>query len=826
MRRALALAFAVVLPLSAQDRPRPVFRTGTDVVRFDVRVTDAAGRPIPDLSADELEIREGGDVLPILLFQHVQEPAGTYVEAAARAVAAEVSSNAGAPRGHLYILVFDQHHITPGNEQPARRAAESFIRQRVRPTDRIAIFGIPGPGPQLNFTADRSRALTEITSVRGSLERTVATPLGTMSVQEAYEIARGNDRVLADVATRMNAGPAGDLGTPGGSGAVASRAIVAGTENPAVFRRLVQENARTVVAQADADARQFLQRLADLIRQYRAIEGRKTVVLFSEGFHNENVTRDVEAVAAAAAQSYVVFHAMDLNRRLGSLERAETPGADAGVEIQQRIEPLGSLAAETDGVLVNDATQQLQPALDRLAAAANDYYIVGFSPSVAARQNRHGYRRVSVTVKRPGARASARTGYAAGDAPADRRRSIDAALAAPFVQQSLRVEYTTYAMASEHSGKPRVILSLAAGVPVRSGKDDRADVVFVVRDVRDGRVVASGTDTMPMPETPSPGASTGLARHRVQFEVPPGSYMMRAVVREPGGLLGSADRRFDVQPFAGTEVAASDLVLGSAIGPLPVRAQAYPGDAVNGVLEIYARFAPQLEDARVVVDLIPENAAEPVRSISASLDPLLVTQAGGVMRRARFELPLGSIAPGAYIARAKVRTGDEEAAEARRQLDVLATGEDPPAAAPAEFRPEHLLEGDVVREFQQALRRNPAAPAAAEALRGLDLFAQGAYPEAAAALDAALRLDASSAATAFVLGWAHHAAGRSKDAIGAWRAAAVINPRLLSAHLALAEEYVRISEPALAAQALRAGLAALPDSPELKNRLAALEKRD
>jgi hypothetical protein len=331
---------------------------------------------------------------------------------------------------------------------------------------------------------------------------------------------------------------------------------------------------------------------------------------------------------------------------------------------------------------------------------------------------------------------------------------------------------------------------------------------------------------MPMPEAPAPGASTGVARHRVQFDVPPGSYMMRAVVREPGGLLGSADRRFDVPPYSGPAVAASDLVLGSAAGTLPVRAQAYAGDAVSGLLEIYARFAPQLEDARVVVDLIPENGLEPVRSISASVDPLLITPAGGVMRRARFELPLGSVAPGAYIARAKVRAGDEEATEARRQLEILATGDDMPAAAPIEFRPEHLLDGDVVRDFQQALKRNPAAPAAAEALRGLDLFARGSYADAAAALDAALRLDASSAPTAFVLGWAHHAAGRPKEAIGAWRAAAVINPRLLSAHLALAEEYLRISEPALAAQALRAGLAALPDSPELKNRLAALEKRD
>ena len=50
--------------------------------------------------------------------------------------------NRGAPRGHLYLLVFDQRHIATGNEQIARRAAETFIKNRVRPSDRVAVIGL------------------------------------------------------------------------------------------------------------------------------------------------------------------------------------------------------------------------------------------------------------------------------------------------------------------------------------------------------------------------------------------------------------------------------------------------------------------------------------------------------------------------------------------------------------------------------------------------------------------------------------------------------------------------------------------------------------
>jgi hypothetical protein len=46
----------------------------------------------------------------------------------------------------------------------------------------------------------------------------------------------------------------------------------------------------------------------------------------------------------------------------------------------------------------------------------------------------------------------------------------------------------------------------------------------------------------------------------------------------------------------------------------------------------------------------------------------------------------------------------------------------------------------------------------------------------------------------------------------------------VSAHIALADAYLRLSQPGLAVQALSAGLAALPDSLELRERLARLEK--
>jgi hypothetical protein len=122
----LVIAFLFAFPSAplmggqAQDPqgpPQPVFKSGVELVRLDVRVVDGEGRPVKDLKASEVEIFEGSQPRPIVLFQHIEEPTGPYLEVARRTIGGEVSTNRGAPRGHLYVLIFDQAHITVGNER-------------------------------------------------------------------------------------------------------------------------------------------------------------------------------------------------------------------------------------------------------------------------------------------------------------------------------------------------------------------------------------------------------------------------------------------------------------------------------------------------------------------------------------------------------------------------------------------------------------------------------------------------------------------------------------------------------------------------------------
>ena len=856
----VALAGVAMAASQAAQAPadqQVTFRSGVDLVRLDVRVVDAAGKPITDIQPGEVEIYENGQKLPVVLFQRVSEPADTYVEDAVRATTAEVSSNAAFPRGHLYILIFDQEHITPGNEQRARIAAAQFIRNRVRPADRIALFAVPGPGPQLGFTGNKVRAIEALESIRGGYQRV---PPGAYNIPkyDAHRIVQGDEKAISDTLLRLEKDPTSDLFQVLAEGR-SGRGGGANADDRAVQQRLIIENARTIVNQSDAESRQFLQRLADVIAGFREIEGRKSVVLFSEGFFQDNLSRELEAVAAAAAQSYCVFYTMDLNSRSQRLDEAYASDTTLSSEVQARIAPMSTLAVETDGQMFVDAANRTDAVLNALADSAQDYYLLGFSPSEDARLNRGKYRRVTLEVKRPGARVSARTGYAVAPEvpPADRKKSIEMLLGAPFVQQALKLDYTTYVLKDPQPGRQRIVLSLTTDLPVRSKPGDVADVVFVVRSVQDGRVVASGNDVIPLPASPQGRSPLGRGAWRVHFNVPPGSYLMRTVVREPGGLSGSADRRLDVKALDGPDVNVSDFVVGSAIGGLPVRAQVYAGDGLTGAIETYGRAPNQLAALDVTVELKREGEPAPVQTMKADLRELEHTTTG-VSRRATVMMPLASLPPGAYVAHAIVRSGTEIIGERTRQIDVLA-GNAPAAPAPQPagtgntWRPVEIIQGQLARSFVAALaaaaKDTTSAAAAAHAvanrweqveaetgrgadatgvtlaLRGLAFFVREDYAGAVTNLKAAREAGPDSALLAFFLGWAFEGAGDRPGALGAWRSAAHLDPSLVSAHLALAEAYLRMGERALAVQALKAGLVALPGSPELLGKLQQVEGR-
>jgi Tfp pilus assembly protein PilF len=220
---------------------------------------------------------------------------------------------------------------------------------------------------------------------------------------------------------------------------------------------------------------------------------------------------------------------------------------------------------------------------------------------------------------------------------------------------------------------------------------------------------------------------------------------------------------------------------------------------------------------------VPLGEHAPVLSGFAEMEAPVATS-DGVSRAARVALPLSGVTPGMYLARATVKVGNDTVSEADREIEVRAGSRPAVAEVTPAFDPRDVVDGSFAREYVEQTK-NSSDPSPAAANRGLERLAAADYPGAIKAFDEALDADAHNAPAAFFLGWAYHGAGADRQAISAWRRAAYIDPTIIPVHLALADMYLRLSQPGLAVQALRAGLAARPRSPELLDRLARIERR-
>ena len=162
MMRAWAVFWAVAL--LAQT---PQFRSGVDIVRFDVVVFDADRHPIAGLSAADFRITENGTPLPIAGFDAVTIPdaAAPAARAATAAPSAElrtdtVTNHREVP-GRLVLIVMDRSIGYERSIGSARRIANAAI-DAPGPNDLAAVVlssGISGNRFQgLTGNRDRLRA--------------------------------------------------------------------------------------------------------------------------------------------------------------------------------------------------------------------------------------------------------------------------------------------------------------------------------------------------------------------------------------------------------------------------------------------------------------------------------------------------------------------------------------------------------------------------------------------------------------------------------------------------------------------------------------------
>lgn len=566
----LLLAALLVAPAPApavQQPPGDAVLASSEVL-LDLVATDKKGQPVTDLRQDEIEVYENGARQPITSFGLFRTTASADTVAAA----AESGPFARSPlRGrNALLIVVDRGTVQRANLAQIYRTVERFISERLAVTDAVAVFGVTSrPIMVQNFTNDKAKLLEAMRRVTAGT---------SVPLQEAIGDAARVDLVNAQSTDRTS------------------------------FESALEQTARGV-DRYSATLRDQIQTLG-LIGCVKAIakaagtvEGRKTMILFSEGFA---VTHDTEnaftgmigdanranltinAVDAAGLDAGVNDRSVSTSRgitgvnesdsRISVSEGESTLDRSTKANVTSFDEALARVASGTGGVLVRN-TNDLARGLRAIENALRAYYVISYA---LAGELDGGYRAITVKVLRKGVEARTRSGYYATPAEATTafEAPILAMLSAPGpAPTALRVALKTERFRAGSGWDVPVVLSVDAAdlAPVRAGaaggSDFRLDAVVVVRDEAGATVATVSRSALyRVPDV----RMAEFRKDRIALvcfspgrPFAPGRYTLQVGVHDPTSKRATVLTRAIVVPdLPGSGAPAiSSLVLGRSIEP-------------------------------------------------------------------------------------------------------------------------------------------------------------------------------------------------------------------------------------------------------------------
>jgi len=788
----------------------PVFAVGVDLVAVDVSVIDTDGRPLLGLQPVDFEIEVDGRTRVVASTEYVGRDLESASPPAARP--AHYSSNEDASPGRLVLLLVDRGNIGRGAGRLAMDAAQRFLGS-LAPSDRVGLAVVPGPGPQIEFTADYAQVRQALKHIVGQGERAgFQVPL-----TEALAFVVRNDRLRWQEFVELECRY---------------------TRQVEQCIQQMEAEAQQVVMNYRERSQQSKRALETVFLSLRSVPGPKTVVLISEGLATESPgeTRRLAEVAAEAQVTLFVllFDSSGVDAQFRK-EQLATPD-----ERELETRSLYDLAGMARGAVLPVIGSADAP-FQRLARELTGYYLVGFEPEAADRDGKT--HTIRVRVKHAHAAIRSRGLVSIPSRPPSPQQVITTALRSPLVERGLTLRVATFARPAPQ-GKVRLLLAaemLRASRPVSVGFALIAPA---------GKVAASRLVE---------GLSAGDGEAVVfagEATLDPGVYSLRLAAVDAAGRRGSVQREAKVAVVTAGDLMISDLVLAlPGAGGLRPAVDLEAGAAgLQALVELAGRDASALGGADVALELAETAASPALLRVPA--------ETGGVesdgVRVARVKVAGGLLPPGEYVARAAVSVDGKPVATVTRPFRVAAlpVGVQRSAAplaallaAPPRYDRGELLGRELVSHaLDKVLERaagplpEPVAAAVAEArggrveamlaklpqsgadarvffLRGLSYYAAGNLNAAMTQFQAALRSRSDFFLAAVYMGGCYAAAGKDLEAIGAWQTALIGESGSGALYGVLADALLRVREAEQAVAILDEGLVALPQEAALRRRL-------
>ena len=547
----------VAAPAQQSDKNAPemlteetstTFKVKVNLVEVRVVVRDSQGHAMGNLKQEDFQLLDNGKPQVISRFAVEQAGAKPVVhQDTAPETPGQNAASLTLPKRYIAYL-FDDIHLQFSDLAQARNAAAQHL-QTLQATDRAAIFTTSGQ-TQLDFTDDRTKLRETLNRIRPtSITSTAVTGCPSITYYMADQIYNKHDEQATQVATQDAWECAYD-------------------EDPnryAAAQQLAKSTALRELESGNHETQITLGSLKDVVRRIAAMPGQRSILIVSPGFYNPEQLWEQSEVAERALHSYVTINALDARGLYTAMPDASrsihSPSSVVLAETLQLQQAealadgdvLSDLAYATGGTFFHN-NNDLDKGFQQLDTPPEYSYLLAFAPQ-NLKFDGH-FHNLKVMVKGQKLNIQARKGYyapkQAEDAAQQAKQQIEDQVFSQEEVHDIPVQmHTQFFKTSDDDAKLSVLVRLdVRHLHYRKSdgrNNDSLTVVSVVFD-RNGNFVTGTQKVLQMrwkDETLGSKLASGITL-KSSFDVKPGNYLVRLVVRDDEGQLAAQNGAIEI----------------------------------------------------------------------------------------------------------------------------------------------------------------------------------------------------------------------------------------------------------------------------------------
>jgi VWFA-related protein len=536
--------------VSTRDTP-PTFRVRVNLVLVRVVVRDSAGKVVSNLKKEDFQLSDNRKPQVISTFS-TETPESHKVESTAKSPQPDADANgsgdsaaaiAALPQ-RFVAVVFDDTDMLVEDTVWVRTAATRLLAS-LAPTDRVGIYSTSGQVTQ-PFTQEREL-------LQNSLLNVVPRPLtgnGThecpdITYYQADQIENIHDPQALTVATddALQCAFQGD------------RNMLAAAQN------LAQAASQRALTNGDTQAEYVYRHIEETMRRLAGMPGQRVMVFVSPGFFvTSMLTLESSSLIDRANRANIVINTIDARGLytpdMGDIsdpphDTPMTTGIKSSYRVQSQLaqsDILAQLADGTGGTFFHNRND-IDAGLREAAAAPAMSYLLGFSPQNLKLNGSYHTLKVSLAGKQK-FNIQARHGYYAPRTIADpveaAKEEIQEALFSQDEIHDLPVELQTQFFKKDQSQARLAVLTHVdlKGIRFRKAEGRNRDNLTVATAIFDenGNFVTGGEKIVEMKllDTTVVRLSRSGFTLKSSFDVKPGTYLVRLVVRDAEGAQMAA----------------------------------------------------------------------------------------------------------------------------------------------------------------------------------------------------------------------------------------------------------------------------------------------